>query len=162
MVDVINRPNQNGVCPFIVLNDGIAVSTTNQSLSLLKTYDIKGGSIGPNGTFDLSLFYTFSDITDQKEIQARLVGVGGSMMFMQIGLATSLTGRALASFMNLGSESVQGSYPSSSSQVGNSATAYVQGAIDTSQDFQIQIYMAAFISPDTATIRHAKGVIYPG
>ncbi|MGN6704402.1 MAG: hypothetical protein ACTHKB_15740, partial [Burkholderiaceae bacterium] len=148
--------------PHIVKMDGAPVSTTNQSLTTVKTIPIKGGSLGPNGILEADLQLSFSSTGTTKEIQLHAVGVGGDYQFWQGTNTGTGSQRLVAQFRNQNNAAVQVAHPQSSAGAGNVAGTPLRGAIDTTQDFQIEVRIGAYTSPDIATVEHVAVSIKPG
>lgn len=160
---VINRPNSNGIGIFQPFPpDGVLKETVGNTLQMQKSYPVKGGSLGPNGSLKVEVQGEYTDNANNKEVQVRLVGVGGSFTFGQSVGANVESFSLSARFHNQNSESAQKGYSNSSSGFGQVASSKFIGAIDTSQDFAIEIWQAAFTAPDFARVDGVVATAWQG
>lgn len=145
----------------IVLQSGAAATLTGTlAETVLATLTVPAGWLGANGSAELAdALWSMTNNANSKTLRARLGGIGGFAFWSQ-AVTTSASARGMGRVQNANATNAQKAY--SGASFGNSASAILTGAIDTSVAQTIVITGQLANAGDTLTLESLLIRINPG
>lgn len=134
--------------------------TGNTTETVLASFTIPGGTMGPNGTLDYMAIFGFSGGANTKTIRARLGGIGGTVIWTYGIGSTVLSSGTRRTLSNRNSESSQIARGPGSVIEGSSTTANATFAVNTAVD-QTLVFTGQLVnSADTVSLEDAFVMVF--
>lgn len=142
----------------VLAQSGVAASVTGTSSeTVLATYTLKGGTMGPNGAVRVSFAATHTNSANNKTYYVRI----GSMLFATLNTTTTATVQEARLVRNRGNEASQVSFNGGTGAV-VSTVAMATGSVNTKNDQLLTISGQLGSASETITLEGYTIELLPG